>query len=204
MRLFSARLPGIAFCIVSLFCLSCTGNAGGERSPATENSVSATDGAAAESVPALSVADALRLPEGNSGRRMILESGNFWTTGIPGFGENALPALSGMYRIAPAASPDEMFTVWVCRETLYYDDWDIRAGASFEDFRVMEKYGRDGLLVAVPFNEIWTGVFGFPGDSNFSQNDIDRIIGIYRSRFLYFFAMTYNGIDISLPAQADF
>jgi hypothetical protein len=137
---------------------------------------------------------------------MILEKGNAWTIGVPGFGENALPALSGVYRVV---TPDEtadagLFTVWLCREPLYYDDWDIRAGIWPEDFRVLEKYGRDGLLVAAPFSEIWTGIFSFPGDSELSPNDVDRIIGIYRSRFLYFLTLARSSSDISLPARADF
>jgi hypothetical protein len=149
----------------------------------------------------MSVEDAMRLPEGREGRRMVLEKGNAWTTGIPGFGENALPALSGVYSIADGTA-DTLFTVWLCRETLYYDDWDIRAGIWPEDFRVLEKHA--GLLVAVPFNETWTGIFSFSSDSNLSRNDVDRIIGIYRSRFLYFLALAHSNSDISLPAQADF
>jgi hypothetical protein len=133
---------------------------------------------------------------------MILEKGNVWTAGVPGFGENALPALSGAYSIAAPGETAEAFSVWLCRETLYYDGWDARAGS--EDFRVVEKYGGDGLLVAVPFNETWTGVFSFSGDSGLSQNDVDRITGIYRSRFLYFLAQTHSSSDISLPARADF
>jgi hypothetical protein len=137
---------------------------------------------------------------------MILERGNVWTTGLPGFGENALPALSGTYSIT---TPDEtadtaLFTVWLCREALYYDDWDTRAGTWSEDFRVLEKQSRDSLLVAASFNESWTGIFSFPGVLDLSQNDIDRIIGIYRSRFLYFLTLTHSSSDISLPAQMDF
>jgi hypothetical protein len=192
------RLSCVVLC--ALFCAACGGKAGGPESPVTGETP--RDSAEIRTVPAMSVEDAIRLPEGSSGRRMILEKGNYRTTGIPGFGENALPALSGAYRITP--SPNEAgFTVWLCRETLYYDGWDIRAGI-WSDFRVMEKYGRDALLLAVPFNETWTGVFSFPGDSGLSRNDIDRIIGIYRSRFLYFFAMAHSNSDISLPAEADF
>jgi hypothetical protein len=194
-----ARLPGIALCAL---CLSC--GRGGAESPVTEDSAPPADSAALESrtVPAMSVEDALRLPEGREGRRMILEKGNAWTNGVPGFGENALPALSGAYRIVAPDGTADTFNVWLCRETLYYGDWDIRAGA--EDFQVLEKSGGDGLLVALPFNEIWTGIFSFPGDSGLSRNDVDRVTGIYRSRFLYFLALAHSGSDISLPARADF
>jgi hypothetical protein len=154
----------------------------------------------------MSVEDAMHLPEGRAGKRMILENGNTWTIGVPGFSENALPALSGVYRIVtPGETADAgMFSVWLCRETLYYSDWDIRAGIWSEDFQVLEKYGKDGLIVAAPFNEIWTGVFSFPGESELSGNDVDRIIGIYRSRFLYFLTLVRSGSDVSLPALADF
>jgi hypothetical protein len=201
-KAFLPRLPGIVLCV---FCLSCGRDA--VKSPVTGDSVPPTDSAALESrtVPAMSVEDAIRLPEGREGRRIILEKGNVWTNGIPGFGENALPALSGTYSVTtPGGTVGSLFAVWLCRETLYYDDWDIRTGIWSEDFRVMEKYGRDGLLVAVPFSEIWTGIFSFPGDSELSQSDIDRIIGIYRSRFLYFLTLARSSSDVSLPAQADF
>jgi hypothetical protein len=201
MKSFLVRLPGIVLCV---FCLSCGRD--GTESSITEDSVPSEDSTALESrtVPAMSVEDAIRLPEGSQGRRIILERGNIWTTGLPGFGENALPALSGTYSIVtPGGTADTaLFTVWLCRETLYYDNWDIRAPS--EDFRVLEKQGGDSLLIAAPFNESWTGIFSFPGVSDLSQNDIDRIIGIYRSRFLYFFTLAHSSSDISLPAQMDF
>jgi hypothetical protein len=201
MQLFSAWLPGIAFCVVSLFCLSCSGNAGGAESSAVKGS--AGNSTESRAVSALPAEDAARLPEGSSGRRMILEKGNFWVTGIPGFGENALPALSGVYGIVPLdGTASAGFSVWLCRETLYYNDWVPRAGA--EDFRALEKPGRNSLLVAVPLNETWTGIFSFPDAQDLSRNDIDRIIGIYRSRALYFLALANSSSDISLPAQADF
>ncbi|MDR2048632.1 MAG: hypothetical protein LBP69_04185 [Treponema sp.] len=198
------RLSRVVLCALGFFCVSCGGKAGGPEVPVTE--APPRDSAEIRTVPAMSVEDAIRLPEGSQGRRMILEKGNVWTTGLPGFGENALPALSGTYSIAaPGGTADmALFTVWLCRETLYYDDWDMRAGVWSEDFRVLEKQGRDSLLVAAPFNESWTGIFSFPSDSDLSRNDIDRIIGIYRSRFLYFLTLARSSSDISLPAQADF
>jgi hypothetical protein len=201
MKPFLAWLPGIVLCTL---CLSC-GRSGVESS-VPEDSAPPGDSTALESrtVPAMSVEDAMRLPEGSMERRMILEKGNVWTTGIPGFGENALPALSGTYSIAAPDGTADTFTVWLCRETLYYDDWDIRTGIWSEDFRVLEKHGGNGLLIAAPFNETWTSVFSFPGGSGLSQNDIDRIIGIYRSRFLYFLPLAHSSSDISLPARADF
>ncbi|MDR2142785.1 MAG: hypothetical protein LBP29_00250 [Treponema sp.] len=197
-----ARLPGIVLC---MFCLSCGSN-GAESTIKEDSAPSGGDSTALESstVPAMSVEDAIRLPEGREGRRMILERGNAWTTGVPGFGENALPALSGVYSVEAAGGTADTFTVWLCRETLYYDDWDLRAGIWSEDFRVLEKQSGDGLLVAAPFNEIWTGIFSFPGLSDLSQNDMDRIIGIYRSRFLYFLTLARSSSDISLPARMDF
>jgi hypothetical protein len=199
-KAFLAWLPGIVLCA---FCLSCGKDAA--EPPVTGDSAS-TDSTALESraVPAMSVEDAMRLPEGREEGRMILEEGNAWTTGIPGFGENALPALSGTYSVTTPGGTGTLFAVWLCRETLYYDDWNIRTGIWSEDFRVMEKYGRAGLLVAAPFNEAWTGIFSFPADSELFQNDIDRIIGIYRSRFLYFLTLARSSSDISLPARMDF
>lgn len=197
-KAFLSWLPAIVLCA---FCLAC----GGEKTASIpEDSALLEENVVMEDLdirtaPAMSVEDALRLPEGGQGRRMILEKGNVRTTGVPGFGENALSALSGTYSITGG---DMLFTVWLCREPLYYSGWDARD--RFEDFPAQERYDGSDLLVAAPFNETWTGIFSFPGDSDLSQNDIDRIIGIYRSRFLYFLTMTNSVSDISLPAYADF
>ncbi|MDR1507323.1 MAG: hypothetical protein LBI67_09510 [Treponema sp.] len=187
---------------VCLFWFSCGKESGGTEIP-PEKETAVSGGAENRPAPAMSVQDALRLPEGGPARRMILEKGNFWTTGLPGFGDNALPALSGVYRTTSQGGTEHGFTVWLCRETLYYSGWDTRTGPG--DFQILEKRPGDSLLAAAAFNETWTGIFSFPGSPpELSQNDIDRIISIYRSRFLYFLALAQDISDISLPAQADF
>jgi hypothetical protein len=176
-----------------------------------ENRETGTAGTALSTVPALSVADALRLPEGTAGRRMLLEEGNIWARGIPGFGENALSALRGSYRIealAGEAEGGESFRVWLSREVLFYDNWQTRTSIATEAFPVLEKTisspEGDSLRIAGPFNGIWSAVFSFEAGSRLSQNDIDRIVSIYRTRFLYFLGLSSKSSDISLPARADF
>jgi hypothetical protein len=175
-----------------------------------ESREAGTAGTALSTVPALSVADALRLPEGTEGRTMRLEEGNIWARGIPGFGENALAALRGSYRIetlAGEAEGGESFQVWLSREVLFYDNWQTRTSIATEDFPVLEKTisspEGESLLIAAPFNGIWSAVFSFEAGS-LSQNDIDRIVSIYRTRFLYFLGLSGKSSDISLPARADF
>jgi hypothetical protein len=189
------------FLILALFGAVCcvrTGRnlpAAGEQAGETE--AGGESGAQSE-LPALSVAEAVRLPEGSGGLSMVLTEGNYRVAGVPGFGENALAAIAGRYRVSPAAGCE--IAVWLTREVLYYEGWQVRTTASTEEFPVME----NGPLIAARFNEAWTAVFDFSGAGELSQNDIDRVIGIYRTRFMYFLTLASRDSDISLPASMDF
>jgi hypothetical protein len=143
-----------------------------------------------------------------SGKQALLEQGNMWTAGIPGFGENALPAITGEYLINDGGS----FRVWLCRELLYYDGWEPMP--DIQAFRVLRKNSRGGFLAAAAFNEVWTGVFLFNdpegqlradtgGAELLSPEDIDRIMTVFRNRFLYFSSLS-RASDISLPASINF
>jgi hypothetical protein len=133
-----------------------------------------------------------------TGRQALLEQGNMYTAGIPGFGENALPAVAGEYLIGGEA--EGYFRVWLCRELLYFDGWE--AGPGETQFRVVQKESPEGILAAAAFNDVWTGVFLF--NQQLSQDDMERIINVFGNRFLYFVNLTSRLSDISLPASVNF
>ncbi|MCL1813263.1 MAG: hypothetical protein FWG29_07055 [Treponema sp.] len=130
--------------------------------------------------------------EGFSGSNMILESGNYWTAGIPGFGENALSAFAGEYRIPEKTEPVK---VWLTMEFVYYDGWTNRD--SITRIPVQEKWGNEGQIVALTLNENWTVVMQFPLGSGLSRDDEDRIIMDLVGKFSGF---SGQGQNVSLPA----
>jgi hypothetical protein len=142
------------------------------------------------SPPAISGAPA------TAGQQALLEKGNFRTAGIPGFGENALPAIAGEYRIS--GEPEGRIRVWLSRELLYYDGWEARISAPAAG--VLQKKTGEGLLIAEPLDDTWTAVFLLAGPVNLSPEDIDRVITACRTRFLYFEDLSNRSSDISLPA----
>ena len=122
--------------------------------------------------------------------QLVLESGNHWTKGVPGFGENALSAFTGEYRIPGMAGT---VWVWLTREFLYYDGWTARAGIT--GFRTLQKTENDGLAAAVTLNDSWTIVILLP--PGISAEEEDRLITTLAGRFSGFSGQ-YQ--DISLPA----
>ena len=131
-----------------------------------------------------------------SGSSMILENGNYWTAGVPGFGENALSAFAGEYRVPGTA---ETIKVWLTMEFIYYEGWSSRN--SITRIPVLEKMGYEGLIVASTINDSWTAVMLFPLGSGLSRQDEDRIILDLISKFSSFSGQNQN---ISLPAIIDY
>ncbi|MCL1928994.1 MAG: hypothetical protein FWG07_09435 [Treponema sp.] len=130
--------------------------------------------------------------EGLSGSNMILENGNYWTAGVPGFGENALSAFAGEYRIPEKT---ESVKVWLTMEFVYYDGWTNRD--SITRIPVLEKWGNEGQIVALTLNENWTVVMQFPLGTGLSRDDEDRIIMDLVSKFAGF---SGQGQNVSFPA----
>ena len=102
---------------------------------------------------------------------MILEKGNYWTRGIPGFGENALSAFAGEYRIP---GNKETVNVWMTTEFIYYEGWTNRAGMT--NIQVQEKKSPEGLIVASTLNENWTMVMRLPLGLGLGAEGENRII----------------------------
>ena len=126
-----------------------------------------------------------------SDSNMVLESGNYWTIGIPGFGENALSAFVGEYRIP---GKTKTVRVWLTGEFIYYNDWTGRN--SITALTVREKMGNEGRIVASALNDNWTVVMQLPADEGFSEQDENRIIVNLVNKF----SGIAGGQNISFPA----
>ena len=169
------------FCII--ICGSCAPEVIAERFASREK--------AEERITAL-VPEPVEETESISASSMILESGNYWTAGIPGFGENALSAFAGEYRIPGITATVK---IWLTMEFIYYSGWSSRN--SITSISVREKMGADGLIVAVTLNDAWTAVMQFPLGSGLSRQDEDRIIMELTSRFT---GLSRAEQNISFPA----
>jgi hypothetical protein len=103
--------------------------------------------------------------------RLILEQGNFITSGIPGFGENALSALTGEYRI-----PDktELVKVWLTGEFIFYDRWARRT--SISGYTALQKAEDIGRVVSCTLNDNSTLVILLPKGQELSLEEEDRLI----------------------------
>jgi hypothetical protein len=133
---------------------------------------------------------------GNAAARLVLESGNYWSAGIPGFGENALSAFVGEYRIP---GKTERVKVWLTMEFMYYEGWTNRD--SVNGIAVIEKTADDGRIVAASLNEFWTAVLHLPPGAGLSEEDQNRIVSNLINNFDGFSGQSRN---ISLPALVDY
>jgi len=125
--------------------------------------------------------------------RLVLEQGNYWTAGIPGFGENALPAFTGEYRIPGKTA---LVWVWLTREFIFYDRWARRT--SITSHTVLQKAEDIGRVVSVALDDTWTLVALLPKGTALTLEEEDQLIMVlirglsgYRDQ---------NSRNISLPA----
>jgi hypothetical protein len=123
---------------------------------------------------------------------MILEKGNYWTRGIPGFGENGLSAFAGEYRIP---GKKETVKVWMTMEFIYYEGWANRA--SITGIQVQEKMSAEGLLAALTLNDNWTVVMNLPPGLELGTDGENRIILDLVNKLTGFSNQIHN---ISFPA----
>ncbi|MCL1815935.1 MAG: hypothetical protein FWG27_08985 [Treponema sp.] len=124
--------------------------------------------------------------------QLVLESGNHWAAGIPGFGENALSAFTGEYRIPGKRGTTR---IWLTREFLYYEGWANRG--SITSPTVLQKIGSEGRVASVTLNNIWTMVILLPKGTEFSLDEEDWLIMLLVSKFAGFSGQSRN---LSLPA----
>ncbi|MDR2767257.1 MAG: hypothetical protein LBB82_02900 [Treponema sp.] len=135
------------------------------------------------------------LPAAAGGRRLVLERGNVWIMGIPGFGVNAIPALAGEY----SAEGGRRFRVWLTREVLYFDS----AWTPWPDLvETLSRETSGGTLAVRPLNGVWTVVFLFGGDFNTEeQAGIMRLCGPRLTRFV---SRSNRMSDTSFPAIIEY
>ena len=124
--------------------------------------------------------------------QMVLESGNQWVSGIPGFGENALSGFMGEYRV-----PEEtgMIKVWITREFIYYEGWRSRTSVGGQTVR--EKMGNEGKIISTPLSDNWILTLLFPFGMELKTEDENRIILNFANKLSGF---SGQGLNISLPA----
>ena len=90
-------------------------------------------------------------------------------------------------------SPAKWLRVWLTKEFLYYEGWEIREG--IPGTTVLRKDEGTGALAAIQTGDLWTVVIHFPGE--LSAEEEDRLTGIFSDRLTGFSSQALN---ISLPA----
>ncbi|MDR1307973.1 MAG: hypothetical protein LBK74_10425 [Treponema sp.] len=125
-------------------------------------------------------------------RRLVLERGNYWTAGIPGFGENALKAFAGEYRLPGSGNP---VRIWLTREFLYYEGWTGRDSMD----GVRQKTETEGIAAAAVLDNSWTVIVLLPGD--LPAEEEDRLLAAFRARLT---GISSSPQNVSLPALIPF
>ncbi|MDR1100059.1 MAG: hypothetical protein LBL28_06215 [Treponema sp.] len=155
---------------------------------------------------------------GAQDRRAVLDRGNIWVRGIPGLGNNVLPALFGEYRLELSAGEDagEAETgeprcrIWLCGEALTFpgDSWQRRT--QIAGVPIVQKEEESARLLGFSFSGgtalgVWTAVMQFPPETaGLDEPGINALIGRWLNRFLYFLSLIKSPADVSLPAVFTF
>jgi hypothetical protein len=147
-------------------------------------------------------------------RRAVLARGNAWVTGIPGFGANAFPAISGEYRLefsSSGAEGGETVSVWLCGEPLRFAGgaWQPWSGSGRS---AVQRREGEAQLLGFSFNGgpglgVWTAVFQFPRGieaAGLNGESAGALINRWVDRVLYFLFLIKNPADVSLPAAFTF
>jgi hypothetical protein len=142
-------------------------------------------------------------------RRAVLSRGNTWVTGIPGFGNNAFPAVSGEYRLEfpPSGMGDQAIFVWLCGEPLRFAEglWRPWNGSGLS---VVQRREGEAQLLGFSFSGgsglgVWTAVFQFPQGieaAGLDETSVNALINKWVDRVLYFLFLIKSPADLSLPA----
>jgi len=128
--------------------------------------------------------------------------------GLPGFGDNALPAVSGEYRLfVPGDAAGVLVGVWATDAALYFapESWSARRTAASSGYGRAEA---DRVLSAWPLSADapWTLLFAVPADapSVLTENVLARFFGEALGRFAHFLGTAKAYGDVSLPAIVAF
>ena len=140
----------------------------------------------------------------------FLSQGTELRRGLPGLGENAIPAWFGEYRFTIPEGPSS-FSVWATNEGLYFSpqEWTSRTWGTL---RGLEKNDPRGTLVVLPTPQGFVGgqwnVFFLipptkkPASPGASVENV--LFRAYLDRFTYFLANVQRVSDVSLPALIEF
>jgi hypothetical protein len=157
----------------------------------TENPITALVPEPAEAAGAPTTDDAPTADQ-SPAVQLVLERGNRWIAGIPGFGANALQAFTGEYRIP---GKTELVQLWLTRELLYFEGWTSRG---ISNYTVLQN-SLYPQLTAIALGGIWTIVISLPPEM--SQDEADRILAACAARFNN---ISTSVRDMSLPAMIPF
>jgi hypothetical protein len=146
-------------------------------------------------------------------QRAVLNRGNAWVMGIPGFGTNAVPAIFGEYRLefSSSGAGEGEVSVWLCGETLRFAEgaWQPWDGAGRS---VVQRREGEAQLLGFSFSGgpglgAWTAVFQFPRGieaAGLNGGSAGALINKWTDRVLYFLFLIKNPADVSLPAAFTF
>lgn len=143
-------------------------------------------------------------------RGAFLSQGTELRQGLPGLGQNAIPAWFGEYRCTIPGGPPS-FLVWATNEGLYFSpqEWENRTWGTL---RGLEKNDPRGKLVVVstPNGFVggqWNVFFLIPPQktSDFLGISVENVFfRAYLDRFTYFLGNIKTVSDVSLPALIEF
>ena len=163
------------------------------------------------------------VPSFVAGGEVVMIRGNYWVSGIAGFGSNGFSALVGEYRLQAAGAISQVrllanerarflpgegdFTVYATREPLFFSgEWQARPGIGGGS-PVLQRMGEEGFLAAAAVNDgsgaSWTAIFRFKQGlegAGISGDEFNRMLRNWTSRLFYFLSHTRTSRDISLPA----
>jgi hypothetical protein len=174
-----AIIKTVPLAALLFFVFSCTPRTVENAAAASKNTITALAPSPATEEPAET--------ESSPGSQLVLERGNRWTAGIPGFGENALRAFTGEYRIP---GNTELVQIWLTREILYFEGWERQDNAA----AALYKSNSPGFTVIDP-EGIWTVMVYLPADLDSDTGN--RILNACIERFS---VISTSAREMSLPA----
>jgi hypothetical protein len=152
---------------------------------------------------------------------IILMKGNNLVRGLPCFGENAIRAIMGEYKLE---MPDDTIIVsdedspliissWLTSEFIYLSPELWKDRISLRNLRAMEMRDDESLYIVSSFpiaqanQEKWTILFSVPNKTiaaGINDATINRLIQNWTARLSYYISISQNESQISLPAVIAF
>lgn len=152
---------------------------------------------------------------------IILMKGNNLLHGLPCFGENAIPAILGEYKLempedaitqSDANSP-LLINFWLTSEFIYLSPEQWKERTELRTFHAMEMQNDEGLYIFLRFPDTmtsqakWSILFCIPQetiDAGIQDVMINRMIQNWTARLSYYISISQSESQISLPAVIAF